>query len=149
MSDSAFHKLVNMTSSIGENSNQEDQSQHSQRLVEENQLLREQLELVKMSLNAHQEKAATTEMTMMDAIMQMKDQIQQVMSFKTAKNSSTKASKGAEKGGQQSRAENLNQNAAAFVGNSSEQQHEDYLVMSRISNKTFLEDQQMQQAQPP
>ena len=29
VSDSAFHKLVNMTSSIGENSNQEEQSQHS------------------------------------------------------------------------------------------------------------------------
>ena len=53
--------------------------------MEENQLLREQLELVKLSLNAHQEKAATTELTMMDAIMQMKDQIQQVMHFKTAK----------------------------------------------------------------
>ena len=76
VNDSAFNKLVNMTSSIGENSNQEEQSQHSQRLVEENQLLRDQLELVKFSLNAHQEKAATTELTMMDAIMQMKDQIQ-------------------------------------------------------------------------
>ena len=53
--------------------------------MEENQLLREQLELVKFSLNAHQEKAATTELTMMDAIMQMKDQISQVMHFKTAK----------------------------------------------------------------
>jgi len=50
--------------------------------VEENQLLREQLELVKMSLTVHQEKAASTEMTMMDAIMQMKDQIQTVMNYK-------------------------------------------------------------------
>ena len=82
LSDAAFHKLVNMTSSIGDNSNQCDQSQHSQRLVEENQLLREQLELVKMSLTVHQEKAASTEMTMMDAIMQMKDQIQTVMNYK-------------------------------------------------------------------
>ena len=49
--------------------------------------MREQLELVKMSLTAHQEKAATTEMTMMDAIMQMKDQIQQVMNFKQQKSS--------------------------------------------------------------
>ena len=40
---------------------------------------------MKLSLNAQQEKAATTEMTMMDAIMQMKDQIQQVMHFKTSK----------------------------------------------------------------
>lgn len=35
--------------------------------------------MVKQSLAAHQERATTTEMSMMDAIMQMKDQIQMVL----------------------------------------------------------------------
>ena len=36
---------------------------------------------MKRSLVAHQEKSATTEMSMMDAILQMKEQIQQVYSL--------------------------------------------------------------------
>ena len=38
-------------------------------------VLKEQLELVKRSLVAHQEKSATTELSMMDAILLMKEQI--------------------------------------------------------------------------
>jgi len=86
--DSSFaglfmQQIAHMTSPIGADiaSLREDASQHSHRLVEENNLLKEQLELVKQSLAEHQEKAATTEMTMMEAILQMKQQITQVISL--------------------------------------------------------------------
>ena len=48
-------------------------------LMEENSQLKDQLELFKQSLAQQKEKSATNEMTMMDAILQMKQQISQVM----------------------------------------------------------------------
>lgn len=70
-----------MTSSVGlsgEGSSNKEEffTQNQNRLLEENNTLKEQLELVKNSLAKHQQMAATTEITMMEAIMQMKDQIQ-------------------------------------------------------------------------
>lgn len=68
-----------MTGSIDNGSHREGISRSSNTLAEENNVLKEQLDLVKRSLALHQEKAATTEMTMMDAILQMKEQINTVM----------------------------------------------------------------------
>jgi len=64
-----------MTSSIGISVDGSLEDVHSNRLLEENNVLKEQLELVKNNLAAHQERAATTEISMMEAIMQMKNQI--------------------------------------------------------------------------
>ncbi len=74
-----LQQLENMTGSIDNGSHREGISRSSNTLAEENNVLKEQLDLVKRSLALHQEKAATTEMTMMDAILQMKEQINTVM----------------------------------------------------------------------
>ena len=47
----------------------DDTSQQSNRMFEENTILKEQLQILKQSLADHQEKAATTETTMMEAIL--------------------------------------------------------------------------------
>ena len=71
--------VLTQLANISKSSGYVDQSQRSQppsNLSDENTILKEQLELVRQSLAVQQEKAQKTELTMMDAIMQMKDQIQ-------------------------------------------------------------------------
>ena len=95
------------------------------KLVEENAFLKEQLEQVKLNLAMHQQKAATTELSMMEAIMQMKEQIQQVMITKTTKLNPEELSSS---GMQPERPTQVSQ------------RHEDYLVMSQISRNSFEEE---------
>jgi len=63
--------IQQMTSLV--NNTTEENSQSSKLIVEENFQLKKQLELLRQSLAEHQEKTYTTEITMMEAIEQMKD----------------------------------------------------------------------------
>ena len=138
VANSSFHglflqQLASMTGPMGDtmdnfSSPREDVSGHSTRLLEENTHLKEQLEVVKRSLAEHQQKAATSEMTMMDAILQMKQQITQVITAKQEDSTQQLP---------QERTPQTKTQLSSRAKTSKKSHHDDYMVMSsRVSRKS-------------